>query len=123
MGTFTRRPSLRVVLDTNIFISALITRSSPSGRIYADWRRRKFELVTSALQIAELKRVSHYAKIASRIPPNLFGEVLNIMGQAQFVGKIPRKHTCDDPDDAYLLNLADVSQADFLITGDRRSSS
>jgi predicted nucleic acid-binding protein len=38
-----------------------------------------------------------------------------------FAGRIPRRHHCKDPEDAYLLDLADATQADYLITGDRRS--
>lgn len=50
-----------------------------------------------------------------------FGEALNIMAGYAFEDGIPRKHTCDDPDDAYLLDLTDASGADFLVTGDHRA--
>jgi predicted nucleic acid-binding protein len=34
---------------------------------------------------------------------------------------VPRRHTAQDPDDAYLLDLAELAGADYLITGDKRS--
>jgi len=33
----------------------------------------------------------------------------------------PPTHATADPDDAWLLSLADAAQADFLVTGDRQS--
>ena len=38
---------MRVVLDTGILITALITRDTPPDRIYQAWRKQRFELVTS----------------------------------------------------------------------------
>lgn len=112
---------MRVVLDTNIFISALLSPFSHPGAIYRDWRLKRFELVTSEWQIAELQRVSRYPRIATRIPPHEIGIVVNSMRKVVYTSPIPRKHTCTDPDDAYLLDLADISAADFLITGDQRA--
>ncbi len=37
------------------------------------------------------------------------------------VDQLPGGYETDDPDDAWLLALADAASADFLITGDRRS--
>jgi len=34
---------------------------------------------------------------------------------------IPRKHTADDPDDAYLLDLAEAARVNYLVTGDKRA--
>ena len=112
---------MRVVIDTNIFISALLGSSGPPGLIYSAWRRNRFQLVTTQTQLAELKRASRYVRIASRISPHVLGKVLNIMGRSEYDGAIPRKNECNDPDDAYLLDLAEASGADYLITGDRRS--
>jgi predicted nucleic acid-binding protein len=41
---------VRVVLDTNILIAALITKGTPPDRLYRAWLRGEIELVTSAAQ-------------------------------------------------------------------------
>lgn len=45
---------MRVVLDTNVFVIALITRGTPPDRLYQAWNRNRIELVTSAAQINEI---------------------------------------------------------------------
>ena len=48
---------MRVVLDTNILIGALITKGTPPDRLYQAWLRGEIELVTSTTQIAEMADV------------------------------------------------------------------
>ena len=48
---------MRVVLDTNILIGALITKGTPPDRLYQAWLRGEIELVTPSAQIAELADV------------------------------------------------------------------
>ncbi|MCY4362009.1 MAG: putative toxin-antitoxin system toxin component, PIN family, partial [Gammaproteobacteria bacterium] len=45
---------VRVVLDTNILISALITRNTPPDKLYQAWLRGEIELVISDTQVAEI---------------------------------------------------------------------
>ena len=48
---------MRVVLDTNILISALITKGTPPDRLYQAWLRSEIELATSTAQLVELTDV------------------------------------------------------------------
>ena len=48
---------MRVVLDTNILVGALITKGTPPDRLYRAWLRGDIELVTSTAQIAEIADV------------------------------------------------------------------
>ena len=48
---------VRIVLDTNILIAALITKGTPPDRLYQAWLRGEIELVTSTAQIAEVADV------------------------------------------------------------------
>ena len=48
---------MRVVLDTNILIGALITKGTPPDGLYQAWLRGEIELVTSIAQIDELADV------------------------------------------------------------------
>ena len=47
---------MRVVLDTNILLSALMVRHTPPDRIYAAWLQNKFELATSEVQVGSRDR-------------------------------------------------------------------
>jgi predicted nucleic acid-binding protein len=58
---------------------------------------------------------------APDLPGMKLGEVINQMKPSIFTKPIPRKHTCSDPEDDFLLDLADASKADYLVTGDRKS--
>jgi len=49
---------MRVVLDSNILLSALISPHGPPDRIYRAWRAARFELVTSSAQLEEIRRAS-----------------------------------------------------------------
>ena len=41
---------MRVVLDTNILVSALITKGTPPDQLYQAWLRDEIELVASTLK-------------------------------------------------------------------------
>lgn len=51
---------MRVVLDTKILLSALISPPGLPDIIYRAWRAGRFELVTSTTQLDELRRASRY---------------------------------------------------------------
>ena len=48
---------VRVVLDTNILISALITKGTPPDNLYQAWLNGEIEVVMTAAQIAEIRDV------------------------------------------------------------------
>ncbi len=54
---------MRVVLDTNVLFSALISPHGSPDAIYRAWRLARFELVTSQLQLDEIRRASRYPKL------------------------------------------------------------
>jgi len=53
-----RKVVMRVVLDTNILLSALITRGTPPDQLYEEWRHGRFDLAPAERQLEELNRVS-----------------------------------------------------------------
>ena len=81
---------MRVVLDTNILISALLlTHSAPAQAVIA-WRRGQFELVTCELQLQELRDVTRRPKIRTLIRPAMAGELVNqLRSMALMAGKLP----------------------------------
>jgi uncharacterized protein len=53
---------VRVVLDSNIFISALIAEKGAPFLLYKAWQKRRFDLVCAVEQIDEIRNASRYPK-------------------------------------------------------------
>lgn len=112
---------MRLALDTNVLISALLSSSSPPAQLFTLWRNRAFDLVTSAEQIDEISRVTRYPKIRARLAPALSGRLVNqLRDLAIVVAKLPKVDCSPDPDDNHLLALAEAGEAQFLVTGDKQ---
>ena len=112
---------MRVVLDSNILLSALISPHSPPHRIYQAWRKGIFELVTCSEQIEEIRRASRYPKFKHILQPHRVGFMLNNMQKVMVIDSLPDGYESADPNDAWLLALADEAQAHYLVTGDKRA--
>lgn len=112
---------MRVILDSNVLFSALISPNTPPHRIYQAWRQGIFELVTCDEQLAEIRRASRYPKIKHILQPHRVGLMLNNMQRAIIVDNLSSRYETADPNDAFLLALADKSQAHYLVTGDKRA--
>lgn len=110
-----------VVLDSNIFFSALITPNGHSAAIYNAWQDRQFDLVTSTEQIEEIRAASRNKKLVHVLRPREVGVMLNAMRRVTVLDRVPRKFEADDPTDSFLLNLAAAASAHFLVSGDKRS--
>lgn len=68
---------MRVVIDTNVLLSALMSSASSPAQVLAFWRSRKFDLVTSIEQLDEIARVTRYPKIRARLRAALAGRLVN----------------------------------------------
>jgi putative PIN family toxin of toxin-antitoxin system len=111
---------VRLVVDTNILISALLGTGLPAHLIDL-WRDGRFALLTAPAQLDELRRVTRYPKLRARLPPALAGRLVNdLRALAIRVGDLPRVTASTDADDNLLLAIAVAGSADFLITGDKR---
>ena len=115
---------MRVILDTNVLLGALISPHGPPDVIYRAWRAVRFELVTSVAQLDELRRVSRYPKLKTILPAHRVGTMVNNMQRAIVLTQLPplpEGIDVSDPNDAFLLAMALASEADYLVTGDRRA--
>ena len=112
---------MRDVLDTNVLLSALISPHGPPDAIYRAWRAARFELVTSAAQLDELRRASRYPKFKTVLQPHRVGTMVNNLQRAVVLDQLPAGIEADDPSDAFLLAMAIASEAEYLVTGDHRA--
>lgn len=115
---------MRVVLDTNVLLSALLSPHGWPDAIYRAWQKDRFDLVTSAAQIDELRRASRYAKFKDVLQPHRVGTMVNNMRFSIVLDELPslpRGVEVNDPNDAFLLAMALSGEADYLVTGDHRA--
>jgi uncharacterized protein len=115
---------MRVVLDTNVLLSALISPHGAPDLIYKAWRTTRFELVTSIAQLDELRRASRYPKLKAILPAHRIGAMVNNMHNAIVLERLPALPEgieINDPNDVYLFAMALAGEADYLITGDKRA--
>lgn len=111
---------MRLVLDTNVLLSALMSPASPSADILSLWRDRKVAVLTAAEQIDEIARVTRYPRIRTLLHPALAGRLVNrLRDVAIVVEKLPTVDRSPDPGDNYLLALAEAGEAQFLVTADK----
>src|ERR1700750_1267851 len=113
---------MRVALDTNVLLSALMMpTNSPPAELFAFWRTRKIDIVTSAEQIDEISRVTRYPRMRDRIPPALAGRLINrLRDLALVVDELLKVEVSSEPDDNFLLALSEAGNAQFLVTGDKK---
>ncbi|MEF8714989.1 MAG: putative toxin-antitoxin system toxin component, PIN family [Accumulibacter sp.] len=112
---------MRVILDTNILIAALISRGTSPDKLYEAWRDGHFTLLTSELQIEEIRRVTRREGIRFRIHQAEAGRLVNNLRHlATVIDHLSTVDVSPDPYDNFLLAMAQAGQADFLVTGDKR---
>jgi len=110
---------MRVVLDANVLVSALIVKQGKPAQILR--QVGTFELITSQEILAETERVLHYERIQKRY--QLSDEDINTYVQhLREVSKIVLIKTQievikEDPDDDKFLACALDAGADYIISG------
>jgi putative PIN family toxin of toxin-antitoxin system len=111
---------VRALLDANVLVSALLSRTGAPARIVSLWLAGEFELVVSELLLAELERALAYAKVRARIPAEDAAELLVLLRETAVVATDPDTppRRSPDPGDDYLLALAETQGA-VLVTGDQ----
>lgn len=111
---------MRIVLDTNILLSALMTRGTPPGLLYELWRDRRFDLVSCELQLDEIRAVSRRTELRGRLNQSEVGTLVNLVRRlAIMVESLPEVGVSPDPKDDFILALAQAASADLIVTGDK----
>jgi predicted nucleic acid-binding protein len=76
---------MRVLLDTNILVSALISRVGATDRLYSAWKAGRFVLVTSHEQLEDFRRVTRYARVKPLIEAGAAGTLYNPLRTSEAV--------------------------------------
>lgn len=111
---------MRVVLDTNILVSALLRADSAPAVLVEAWLDRRYVLISHAIQMDEYRAVTRRPKIQALIKPADAGRLANQMLRiAEHPASLPPVQRSPDPRDDFLLGLCEAGQADRLVTGDK----
>ena len=112
----------RVVLDTNLIVSGLISPTGTPNQLLSLWEQGSFLLLTSYEFLSEVENVLHrdYIKQRYHLTEERISELLTSLRQATEhvtpLASLPIHSR--DPKDDKLLSLALGGNADYLITGD-----
>jgi uncharacterized protein len=110
---------VRAVLDPNILIAALLSRSGAPAQVVSQWLAGAFELIVSEKLLAELTRALAYPKLRARITEEEANGFVALIRAGAVLGfDPPAARRSVDPDDNYLLALAERERA-VLVSGDQ----
>jgi uncharacterized protein len=111
---------LTIVCDSNAFVRALINSRSAWGRLLFE-HSHQYRLMLSREIIGEvidvLNRPALLRKFERRGDVDTM-RVLDIIGRAEVIDVINIPSVSRDPDDDVFLEVARLSDADFLVSGD-----
>ena len=111
---------MRIVLDTNVLISALISPSGPADLVYRAWRSRAFDLASCEEQLREMRRVTRRPAVRNLIKSTEAGRLINqVRHLAMLIDAIPEVDASPGPWDNFIIALALSARADYLVTGDK----
>ena len=113
---------MKVVLDTNVVVSAIISPNGPTARIIEAWRADRLTWILSEPLLAELRRVlrepklDRYLQARRREIEDFVAEVAKITTIVE-----PRATVSvieSDESDNRLLEAAVEGPADYIVSGD-----
>jgi len=111
---------MRVILDTNILLSALLSPLGPPATLLDAWERGIFTLVACDELIDELREVASRPFFRTRLRDSELELLLaSIRDFSFFCRDLPSGPAAPDAEDSFLLALAEASRADVLVTGDK----
>jgi putative PIN family toxin of toxin-antitoxin system len=111
---------LRAVLDANVLISALLSRTGAPARLLLAWQEGRFELIVSPGLLAELTRALAYPKLQRLIPATDAEAFVAWLSRSALLARDPAGPApirCANPGDDYQISLA-ADQHAVLVSGD-----
>lgn len=110
--------SVRVIFDTNVWISFLIGRRL--ARITQYISNYSITIITTEQLLTEIKSVTSRDKLKKYFPKESVKELIELLETiAEKIEINPTHFINRDSKDNFLLDLIDFSKADYLVTGDK----
>jgi putative PIN family toxin of toxin-antitoxin system len=111
----------RVVLDTNVVLSALVFAGGRLAQMRHAWHENRFEPLASAATANELSRALAYPrfKLTPLEQQELLADYLPYCTVVAMPVNPPKVPQCRDPNDLPFLYLAVAGRAEYLVTGDK----
>jgi|SRR3712207_5545332 len=114
---------MRVVLDTNIIISALLFAQGNAGAILKAWENRAFDLVVSPEILAEYEAALKDPQLRKRLKVSE-EEITKLITEMEQVAVVVVPHVRlrvvkNDPDDNKFLECAVATNAAYIVSGDK----
>ena len=116
---------MRVVLDTNIFVSSFLSPAGPPAQIVAFLRHGRFEVAVSEDILSEYREILNEDPIRERhgyTPEQLDAILVDLRGVATVIPAERLQHigaVAADPDDNKFIECAVAAGADFIVSGDK----
>jgi putative PIN family toxin of toxin-antitoxin system len=113
--------AVRVVLDTNVVLSALVFRGGAAGQVRQAWQRGLVLPLASTATVQELVRVLAYPKfrLSQAEQDELLADYLPCAETVRIPNPPPTVPECRDALDLSFLHLAVAGKAQVLVSGDR----
>lgn len=110
----------RVVLDTNIVLSALVFHAGRLAWVRQAWQQGRLKPLVCKHTVSELLRVLAYPKfrLTAQEQQELLADFLPYAEVVELPAQWPDLPKCRDEKDQVFLVLAHVAQVDALVTGD-----
>lgn len=111
---------IRAVLDTNVYVAALLSRSGAPARIVTALGDGLFDAIVCPHLLRELKGVLGRQKIVERVDPVVAAAFVDWLERVAIVEPDPvgASGATRDPDDDYLFALAQIAVAPVIVSGD-----
>jgi len=112
--------SVRVVLDTNVLVAFLLTRGRTISTILDGWESGDFDLLTSPVLIAEVRRTLEKPKLRQRIRPEAAQALLEALEEDAILtpGDLELPGVTPDQDDDAVVSCAIEGDADYIVSRD-----
>ncbi len=118
----TRKTRPRLVLDTNVFVSGLISMSGPPAQILRAIQTKQLvhlvsdPIVEEYLRVLAYPRIRKFKKITDEFIVKIAAYLVHETDRVELFSNITLSQ---DPDDNVFLETAVDGRATFLVTGDK----
>jgi len=111
---------MKIVFDTNILISALITTGKPRELLH-EATEGQIQLILSKGILKEFGEVSNDPRIRKYVDQDDIIAFLKIIDKVAKITKVKSRFKAvkDDPDDDVVLKTAFDGKADYIVSGDK----